>query len=100
MTSTARFDDLIHAPVRLRLCGLLRPVEALSFQVLAETLDLTSVNLSKNLKVLAEAGYVTVDKRASTERTDSRRVAWVKLTPAGRKAFDAHVAMLKEITQA
>lgn len=100
MTSAPRFDDLIHAPVRLRLCGLLRPVEALSFQVLAETLDLTSVNLSKNLKVLTEAGYVTVDKRASTERTDSRRVAWVKLTPAGRKAFDAHVAMLKEITQA
>lgn len=100
MTSAPRFDDLIHAPVRLRLCGLLRPVEALSFQVLAETLDLTSVNLSKNLKVLTEAGYVTVDKRASTERTDARRVAWVRLTAQGRAAFDAHVAMLKEITQA
>lgn len=100
MTSAPRFDDLIHAPVRLRLCGLLRPVEALSFQVLAETLDLTSVNLSKNLKVLTEAGYVTVDKRASTERTDARRVAWVRLTAQGRTAFDAHVAMLKEITQA
>lgn len=100
MTSTARFDDLIHAPVRLRLCGLLRPVDALSFQVLAETLDLTSVNLSKNLKALAAAGYVSIDKRASTERTDARRVAWVKLTAEGRNAFDAHVAKLKEITQA
>lgn len=99
MTTTARFDEVIHAPVRLRLCGLLRPVDALSFQVLAETLDLTSVTLSKNLKVLAAAGYVTIDKRASSERPDARRVAWVRLTPEGRSAFDAHVAMLKEITQ-
>lgn len=96
---TAHFDEVIHAPVRLRLCSLLRPVDALAYQVLAETLELSPVNLSKNLKVLSEAGYVKVSKRASAERTDLRRMAWVSLTTEGRLAFDAHVAMLRQITQ-
>lgn len=97
--STPTFDEVIHAPVRLRLCGLLRPVQALSFQVLAETLDLTPVTLSKNLKVLGDVGYVSVSKQASADRQDRRRVSWVTLTDAGREAFDGHVAMLRQITE-
>lgn len=97
--NTARFDEVIHAPVRLRLCSLLRPVDALAYHVLAETLGLSSVNLSKNLKVLREAGYVSLSKRASAERDDLRRVSWVRLTREGRDAFDGHVAMLRQITE-
>lgn len=94
----ARFDEVIHASARLRICGLLRPVDALAYQVLADTLELSSVTLSKHLKVLLGAGYVQVDKRASVDRADSRRVAWVQLTREGRQAFDGHVAMLQQIT--
>jgi DNA-binding MarR family transcriptional regulator len=93
------FDEIIHAPLRLRICGLLRPVDALSFVVLRDTLDLTSATLSKHLKVLTDSGYVTMDKTASHERVDFRRVAWVRLTPMGRDAFDGHVAALLAITR-
>ena len=50
------FHELIHAPVRLRICGLLRPVDELEFAVLRDTLQLKDANLSKNLSQLAEAG--------------------------------------------
>ena len=93
------FDEIIHARMRLRICGLLRPVDALSFVVLRDTLDLTPATLSKHLKVLTDAGYVTMDKTASRERVDLRRVAWVRLTPMGRDAFDGHVAALQAITR-
>ena len=97
--SSAAFNDIIHSPTRLRICGLLRPVDALSFVVLRDTLDLTSATLSKNLKVLVEVGYLTMDKAASRERVDLRRVAWVRLTPLGRDAFDSHLAALQAITR-
>jgi DNA-binding MarR family transcriptional regulator len=93
------FDEVIHAPMRLRICGLLRPVDALSFGVLRDTLELTPATLSKHLKVLTDSGYVTMDKTASRERVDFRRVAWVRLTPMGRDAFDGHVAALQAITR-
>lgn len=93
------FDEIIHAPMRLRICGLLRAVDALSFVVLRDTLDLTPATLSKHLKVLTDSGYVTMDKTASRERTDFRRMAWVRLTPMGRDAFDGHVAALQSITR-
>lgn len=93
----ARFDDVIHAPVRLRICGVLRAVEQMDFAVLRDTLNVSDATLSKHLKTLAEAGYVSLTKAASAARTDARRLTWVTLTPAGRNAFDAHVQALKEI---
>ncbi len=93
------FDEIIHAPMRLRICGLLRPVEALAFIVLRDTLNLTPATLSKQLKVLTDYGYVSMDKTASRERVDLRRIAWVRLTPAGQHAFDGHVAALQAITR-
>ena len=93
----ARFDDVIHAPVRLRICGVLRPVEQMDFAVLRDTLDVSDATLSKHLKTLAEAGYVRMTKAASASRADARRLTWVTLTPAGRDAFDAHVRALQVI---
>jgi DNA-binding MarR family transcriptional regulator len=93
----ARFDDLIHAPVRLRICGLLRPVEQMDFAVLRDILDVSDATLSKHLKTLAEARYVSLNKAASASRTDARRLTWITLTPAGRNAFDAHLRALQEI---
>ena len=93
----AWFDDVIHAPARLRICGVLRAVEQMDFAVLRDTLNVSDATLSKHLKTLAEAGYVSLTKAASAARTDARRLTWVALTPAGRNAFDAHVQALKEI---
>ncbi|PNI09757.1 transcriptional regulator [Arthrobacter sp. AFG7.2] len=93
----ARFDDLIHAPVRLRICGVLRQVDQMDFAVLRDTLDVSDATLSKHLKTLAEAGYVSLSKAASASRSDARRLTWIALTPAGRDAFGAHLQALQEI---
>lgn len=96
----ARFDDVIHAPLRLRICGLLRPVDRLDFAVLRRTLDVSDATLSKHVKTLIVAGYVDSDKAASAGRDDARRVMWLSLSRAGRFAFDAHVRALQEIAGA
>lgn len=93
----ARFDELIHAPVRLRICGLLRRVAQLDFAVLRDTLEVSDATLSKHVKSLADAGYVRSSKLASAARSDARRTMWLALTPAGTAAFDAHVRALREI---
>lgn len=93
----ATFHEVIHAPLRLRICGLLRQVSELEFSVVRDTLGLTDANLSKNLKVLAEADVVVLRKEKSPSRTDARRLTWVALTPAGRTALEEHLASLARI---
>jgi len=91
------FDELIHSPVRLRICGLLRRVAELEFAVIRDTLGVADAHLSKNLRVLSEAGYLTVRKERSDARADARRLTWVALTPAGRTALAGHLAALVDI---
>jgi DNA-binding MarR family transcriptional regulator len=52
--------------------------------------------MSKHLSALAEAGYVAL--RKST--VEGRQRTWAVLTPAGRKAFAAHVGALRRLAQA
>ncbi len=89
----ACFDDLIHAPNRLRICALLAPVTSLEFSALREQLEVSDSVLSKHIKPLDEAGYVVINKSAS----EGRQRTWLSLSPAGRKAFKGHVDALKEI---
>lgn len=96
----AHFDELIHAPLRLRICGLLRPVDRLDFAVLRTALGVSDATLSKHVKTLIVAGYVVSDKAASAGRGDARRVMWLSLSRSGRSAFDAHVRALQEIAGA
>ncbi len=90
---TALFDELIHAPNRLKICALLAPVASLEFSVLREHLDVSDSVLSKHIKPLEEAGYVAINKSASEGRVRT----WLSLSAAGRKAFKGHVDALKEI---
>jgi DNA-binding MarR family transcriptional regulator len=96
----AAFDELIHAPVRLRVCGILRRVDQVDFTVLRDALGIADASLSKHLKALADAGYVSSRKASSAGRADRRQLTWLALTPAGRRAFDGHVAALTEIAGA
>ncbi|WFR73309.1 transcriptional regulator [Prescottella defluvii] len=93
----ARFDEIIHAPMRLRVCGLLRRVDEIDFAVVRDTLDVSDATLSKHVRTLSDAGYVTTRKSASASRTDARRLTWLSLTARGRSAFDEHVRALQEI---
>jgi DNA-binding MarR family transcriptional regulator len=100
VASRARFDESIHAPTRLRLCALLRPVDHIDFSVLATTLGLSDANLSKTVRALTELGYMSTTKEASTTRRDARRTTRIALTPAGRDAIDGHLAALQDLASA
>lgn len=93
----ARFDETIHAPLRLRICGLLRQADGLDFALVRDSLGVSDATLSKHVKTLIAAGYVSSSKAASAGRGDARRVTWLSLTRDGRAAFDAHVRALQEI---
>jgi len=100
MTSpAAAFDEVIHSPIRLRICGLLRRVSELEFAVIRDTLELSDANLSKNLKVLVDADFVAVRKERSPGRADLRRLTWVALTPAGQVALEGHLLALAQIAE-
>ncbi|MGO1225383.1 MAG: transcriptional regulator [Brachybacterium sp.] len=93
------FHELIHAPVRLRICGLLRPMSEVEFSVLRDTLQLKDANLSKNLKLLADAELVKLRKEFSPVRNDARRLTWVSLTVKGHAALAGHLAALRAIAE-
>jgi DNA-binding MarR family transcriptional regulator len=89
----ARLNTVIHAPNRLQICAFLIPLQEAEFQVLRDELDVSDSVLSKHLKQLEEAGYVTFRKGA----VNGRQRMWASLTKAGRKAFSAHVEELTRI---
>lgn len=95
MRAEPRFDDAIHAPTRLRLCAMLRPLAGADFAAVAATLELSEANLSKTVKNLVELGYLDTTKQASPQRADARQTTTIKLTAQGRRAFDGHLAALR-----
>ena len=97
MAVTPQFNETIHAPLRLRICGMLRHVERLEFAVVRDTLGVSDATLSKHLKVLSDADLITVNKEASHARSDARRLTWIGLTRAGTAALAGHMAALAEI---
>ena len=90
------FDDVIHQPNRLRICAALNGAREVEFAALEESLDISASLLSKQLKVLSDAGYVTLDRR---RQPVGRPRVWVRLTPQGRKAYDGHIAALRAIVE-
>jgi DNA-binding MarR family transcriptional regulator len=91
--STVRFDDLIHAPTRLGIVSLLAASQWADFRFIRDSQGLSDSALSKQLTTLEEAGYVQIRKGfvGKRPRTSAR------LTPAGRTAFERHVAALQEL---
>ncbi|MBV1778889.1 transcriptional regulator [Paeniglutamicibacter sp. ABSL32-1] len=94
-SSPASFDDLIHAPVRLRICASLAPVQWVEFAQLRGALAIADSVLSKHLKQLADAGYVDIERFAKGGRSHVR----VALTVTGRKAYVGHVAALRNMLE-
>jgi DNA-binding MarR family transcriptional regulator len=90
----AAFDELIHAPNRLRICALLATASSAEFGTIRDALGVADSVTSKQLKILAEAGYVTIAKPTGT---GGRAKTWVTLTPAGRQAFEGHLLALQKL---
>lgn len=86
-------DDTIHQRVRLGILTVLTEADQADFGFLKETLELSDGNLSQHLRVLEEAGYVSLEKGYE----DRRPRTWVHATRKGRKALDAHLAALQQL---
>ncbi len=93
----ARFDEVVHAPHRLRICTLLSRGRSVEFGVIRDVLGVADSVTSKQLKILVDAGYVTLSKPTGTGR---RPRTWASLTPQGRAAFQGHLAALRELVAA
>lgn len=93
-SSKAQFDELIHAPLRLRICASLAPVKWAEFAQLKQNLGVADSVLSKHVKQLGDAGYLDIERFAKLGRSHVR----VSLTRIGRRAYVGHVAALREIT--
>jgi len=90
------FDEIIHSPVRLKICALLLPVAGLRFSALRDELHVADSVLSKHLKALADAGYLTLVKQIGSTR---RPVTEASLTPRGRTAAQGHLASLEQLAR-
>lgn len=89
-----RWDPVLHPPNHLRLCAMLAGVAEAEFGALRDALDVADPAMSKYVRALAQAGYVTTTK---PRRPGGRPRTWVALTSAGRDAFRAHVAELQRL---
>ena len=88
------FHELIHVPTRLRITAALATAAELEFSALEDSLGISTSLLSKQLKALADAGYVALEKRP---QPFGRPRTWLRLTPAGRLAYLQHVEALKQL---
>ena len=91
----ARFDSLIHAETRLRICALLSALDEAEFTLVRDQLDISDSVLSKQASALSEAGYLRIDKHV----VNGRQRTWLSLTRAGEQAFAGHMAALEQIAE-
>ena len=62
MTPPPVFDPVIHAPGRLQICAILSSVDEAEFALIRDTIKVSDSVLSKHLKQLEDAGYITLTK--------------------------------------
>ncbi len=93
----AKLDPLIHPITRLSICGLLAAgADWVEFAALRDAAGISDSVLSKQSRVLEEAGYVEVRKGAVGRRPRT----WFRLTAEGRQAVEGHLAWLAQLEEA
>ncbi|MFP5332047.1 MAG: transcriptional regulator [Acidimicrobiia bacterium] len=88
-------DETVHQRVRLGILAVLGEADRVEFTYLRDRLDVTDGNLNRHLQVLADAGYVRIEKR-----TTGRSRTWIVATRAGREALRDHLRRLQQIIDA
>lgn len=89
-------DPVIHQPARLKIMAALKalpPREQLEFMRLKAIVTMTDGNLGAHIVTLEQASYVEVEKDFVGKKPRTR----VRLTKAGRRAFENYIAFLREI---
>ncbi|MFJ5306809.1 winged helix-turn-helix domain-containing protein [Streptomyces sp. NPDC088350] len=91
-----RLDEIIHPVTRLSICGLLAAgPQWVEFSVVRDTVGVSDSVLSKQSRILEDAGYLEVRKGAIGRRPRT----WFRLTPEGRTAFTEHLTWLQNAAQ-
>jgi DNA-binding MarR family transcriptional regulator len=86
-------EDLVHQRFRLAILTIAAECSPVQFGHLQRELELTPGNLGRHLNVLEDAGLLKVSKGFAGRRPWTA----VAITPAGRKALRAEIAVLKAI---
>jgi DNA-binding MarR family transcriptional regulator len=89
-------DPIIHQPARLQIMAALCQLpdgNRVDFTYLKDLIKLTDGNLGAHLTTLEAKGYIVVDKEFVVRRPKT----FVAATPAGRAAFNGHLAALHAI---
>jgi len=89
-------DPIIHQPARLKIMAALKALparEQLEFMRLKSLVGATDGNLGAHIVTLEQSGYLEVEKDFVGKKPRTR----VRLTKAGRRAFENYVAFLREI---
>jgi DNA-binding MarR family transcriptional regulator len=86
-------DDVVHQRARLGILAILSEVAEAEVSALKAELGLTDGNLGRHLQVLADAGFVTLDRTLVGSRARTR----VRATRAGAKAFRDEVKALRAL---
>jgi DNA-binding MarR family transcriptional regulator len=88
-----QLDRVIHEKGRLAILSLLAATPELSFTDMRETLGMTDGNLTTHIRILQEAGYVSITKSYK----NNRPLTTCSLTAAGRKSFAEYINLLEQI---
>lgn len=88
-----RLNETIHAPVRFSIVAALAGADQAEFSFVRDTVEVSDSALSKQVATLESAGIVKVKKGYVGKRPRT----WLSLTAFGRKAFQDHLAALRDI---
>jgi DNA-binding MarR family transcriptional regulator len=89
-------DEIIHQSLRLKIMATLNALprgEKIEFPRLKALLKATDGNLGAHIGTLETAGYIAVEKDFADRKPRTR----ISLTPTGRRAFEGHVAYLRDL---
>jgi DNA-binding MarR family transcriptional regulator len=91
-----QLDSVIHQPARLQIMSALcqlSETERVDFSYMKDLIGLTDGNLGAHLATLEGKGYIALTKEFVVRKPKT----FISVTPAGRAAFNGHVAALKAI---
>ncbi len=93
---STRLDNVVHQRVRLGILTVLEEAGRADFTYLRDALGLTDGNLSRNLGVLEDAGYVAIEKVFEARRPRT----WISATHTGKRALASELQALRELLEA
>jgi len=85
-------DPLLHSQLRLGVMSILMNVAEADFVYIKEKTEATAGNLSVQLDKLQTAGYINIEKGFAGKKPRTT----CRVTPAGRRAFEAYVEALRD----